>query len=252
MTLLEIRQLVFARSGRSDLVDPETFVDLGMDVHINAGIRHLESVVNGLHTVRKQVVDVAPGQFVVDVKNVRTITKVTLENSSGEFELDRRSREWIKGHFTQPYAETTYGQPCVWTPLPPSLVPEQAELTTTTRVPVMTYGYEELMFSNQGSGESERYMRVLIMPPADEVYTMSVYGKFGTKVLVEDEDFNFWTLNYSDAVVWAALRDIEGSNRNTEGVRDFDVMLQPIIRGIDMELMEHETVGMRQIRRAGL
>lgn len=252
MTLLEIRTLLFRRSGRADLIDPDTFADTGADVHINAGVRHIESMVDGLHTIRKYTIDVAANQYLVDVKNARTLTKVTIEGPDGEIELDRRTREWMRKHFSERWSEVSPGTPAVWTPVPPSLVPQQAALTTVTRTTVMTYAHEELMFANQNSGESERYMRVLLMPPADTTYTISVYGKFGSKELADDDDFNFWTLHYPDAVVWAALRDIEGGNRNTEGVRDFDAMLAPILRGIDVELSQHESVGIKQIRRAGV
>jgi len=95
--------------------------------------------------------------------------------------------------------------------------------------------------ANYLAGDLTEYTGVIIMPPTDEVITLRVYGVFHSVPLLSDEDENYWSNRYPNLLVMAALRNIEGFYRNTQGYNDYDAIIQRKLRGIDKDLAEQST-----------
>jgi hypothetical protein len=82
------------------------------------------------------------------------------------------------------------------------------------------------------SNWEETVNSVIILPPADGVYELELYGDFYTPFLVHNGDVNFWTLGYSMLLAQAANVFIEGGMRNTAGVRDFMTILDSNVKAM--------------------
>lgn len=68
---------------------------------------------------------------------------------------------------------------------------------------------------------------------------LKVYGKFHSLVLAANTDENYWSVNYSNLLVLACLRNREAFFRNTQGYDDFDRIIKRTIHGMDNDLTEN-------------
>lgn len=110
---------------------------------------------------------------------------------------------------------------------------------------IFSYDASEIMFREHG--DSEEYAGILFYPPADGVYTISVLANFYEKALVNDTDKNFWSINYPNLLVRAALLELEKTYRNTEGVSDYERPLREDLLSIDFDGYEEEVAGINKM-----
>jgi hypothetical protein len=105
--------------------------------------------------------------------------------------------------------------------------------STTTGTPLFWAEYIGRYADAQvASGEDPEDRSLMIMPPVDEAYTIEVHGIFHSEILVDDTDTNYWSINYPDVLVFAALRCLEATYRNTQGVRDYEEAIAHQLKGI--------------------
>lgn len=87
------------------------------------------------------------------------------------------------------------------------------------------------------------YEAVHILPPSDGSYTISILGKFYSPKLIRDNDKTFWTEEYPNILVHAALYELEKSYRNSTGANDWLNSVVVGLKGIDDEMVEQEISG---------
>lgn len=66
---------------------------------------------------------------------------------------------------------------------------------------------------------------------------IKIYGKFHSKALSSNTDTNYWSENYPNLLVMAALRNLEGFYRNTQGYNDYDRIVKDRLIEIDSDLV---------------
>jgi len=96
-------------------------------------------------------------------------------------------------------------------------------------------------FFNYVLADSDTYNGVIFMAPTDEALVVEIVGKFYSDTLTDNDDTSYWTQNHMMTLVWAALRQLEISYRNTEGARDWQRAIEDSVSGIDKDIVEEET-----------
>ena len=233
MALLDIRDLVIKHTGRVDLIN-EDGSDNGMNAIINAAQDVLE--MNFVHPKmkRRRPVSLAASGYKVDVPRCISMEEVwifgTMEGSQQRRKLEIKAESWLRANYSEAYSAITVGTPFYCAPL--------------------TIGVDDSLYADPLTGLSDvadlmsgnhfTYNGLLVLPPADAVYTLTIYGLFLSKKLALDTDINYWTENHPMALVMATALMMEGLLRNTEGIRAWNAALEPYIGGIDKSAADAE------------
>ncbi len=99
---------------------------------------------------------------------------------------------------------------------------------------------DEYGFDNGADYFINSGLRMLDRMVTDEVPTDNTYVE-------DDDDENFWMLNYPDLVTKAALQRLEVSYRNTAGANDWLTSLKLDLIDLDMELLEESIAGVDEM-----
>jgi hypothetical protein len=86
-----------------------------------------------------------------------------------------------------------------------------------------------------------KYDGILIMPPADGTYTISVYGAFYS-VLENNIDVSYYSEVYPELLIMASNLCLEAFYRNTQGVMDWYNSMKIWLDGIDKDIVNEEMV----------
>jgi hypothetical protein len=216
MALASIRTLFIALSGRDDLdvVAPATTAPA--DDFIRAGSKALDIEGDQDRAIKFYEVSLAAAACRLTVTQCRAIR--------GLWYWDDTLDEWAmidpKGfdEILEDYPaldKTASGSPVVWSREPIHEDPD-----------------------NQAATPTMDTMGIIVMPPTDTAITVKIYGKFYEKSLVAATDVNYWSEVHPQLLVYAALRELEVSYRNTQGYKDWDVRIKEYIAGIDKDLVE--------------
>lgn len=218
MDLLGVRQKFIELSGREDLASTTTGgqthdTDAGADFFIMGGSRWLDLITERGQQEAEFSVELAVGSWFVNISHARTIREVWFVDSGGDrVQLEWQSEREMWGSYPAE-GGTTNGTPAYWTKRIARSVPIQV-----------------------GSGLSPEDMQVVIMPPCDEAITLAVYGVFHSFPLVENDDENYWSAVYPELLIFSALRQMEASYRNTQGVKDWEGAMDEALKGIDNDV----------------
>lgn len=243
MTLLQIRQKFVELSGRYDLVsNPSTFTpDNGANFFIQAGQRLLDNLHERQLAWYKK--NLAIGDAVIDVQYAKSIKEVWVANADGRVQLDKVDYGWLRENFSKPVASQDQGDPLYYAVGINKLSPSQITLTTAAGASPytaqFTYGFEDLILANELS-EGYQYVTVLIAPPTDEVKTIEILGQFFSLTLSTDAQVNFWSEQYPELLVKAALYELECFYRNTEGAKDWYNAVDLELLGLDKNQVDEE------------
>lgn len=216
MNLLEIRQQFIKLTGREELattINEDYDTDAGADFFINGGIRDLdlEQVVG--QTIAEQHITMAIGEYEILMRDLRFVRRLFTKNSEGTLtELDKKDFTWLTENY-------------------PKLGSSDAGTTA----------YYTLLVDRQNvGGRSTEYRKLFVMPPTDTALELIVYGGFFSTTLVRNEDENWWTIVNPNLAIMAAIRNMEGFYRNTQGYNDYDAIIQKKLEGIELDQIEDE------------
>lgn len=238
MNLLEIRTDLMKKSGRYDLVIPETFADNGMDFHITAGQKYLDKLVTIPDSQANIFFSPVAGEYSITIdKSCRAIYEVWANDSEFRWLLNKLDLSTFKSKYNEPVSEITASSPYDYTFMDMrSISPDEqsslAEFLSKTAVEGSGYGYRGIVFG----------------PQFDATYTIEVIGLFGQILLSSDSDSNFWSFNYPHLLIMAALRSIEVFNRNTEGVNDWTKSILTETNELDFDVVEEESYNVTQMK----
>lgn len=246
MSLLTARTKFVKLSGRYDLVSsPTAFTpDNGANAYIQAGQKFLDDLQETKFYWYK--INLSIGQAVVDLSFARAIKEVWIADATSRTQLEKKDLGWIKENYNGPIASLDRGTPLYYARAVNTMAPQQAALTTANYSAAFTYGFEDIIFANE-TGYQGSYDSILIAPPTDAVITIEVLGKFFSNTLSADADENFWTRQYEDTLVWAALRQLDISYRNFEGAASYEDAIMKDTLGIDKNLVDEDISGVLQI-----
>lgn len=207
MNLLQIRQELVKKSGRYDLATTgaeEFDTDTGADYYINAAIKTLDLEQEQGEQVQES--SLSAGSSLAAFYRVRQISRLVFLEEDAEVELIRKTFSQISQLYPL-LTGTTVGTPGSWA-----------------------------IYAKNSMNPYIARTDILILPPPDAAVTVRAYGRFFSPSLVENTDENYWSIEYPQVLLLAALREIEGINRNTEGYSDYTILINERLFGIDKDL----------------
>jgi hypothetical protein len=238
MTLLAVREIFGKRSGRYDLVDPTAWTDLGADVFINAGIKHLDKLVGMDQTEATLYKTLAVGDWYTYFQNSRSIHEVWVSTTEEKWPLDEKDRAEMKEYYGDVPTEIDNGRPLFYYPTNLRTSPDDPAKITVSKFGSTAFEITAVPYTYNG---------LIFLPPADDTYTLEVVGNFYSPQLVNETDENYWTLEYPLVVVMAAMREVEIMYRNSEGVKDWDAAIYSVLTELDKDMVAQESANIRSM-----
>jgi len=241
-TLLWLREQFVKKSGRFNLVSDYSaanFADNGANLYLQAGQRFLDLTQDNPYSQAEHKVDLVSGDYYALVPYLRSVTAVWLYSVSSQSRtrLTPKSISWLKEEYPEQFADVTPSVPEYFSDEVFNLGPDQNLYTAMSEIQAavageetdFTYDFDGLLADNTFSNRG-----ILIMSPADGVYTLTVEGRFFSK-LTEETEYTYWTKNYPELSLFAGLFMLEAFYRNTTGMNDWIAAMRPFLNGIDKD-----------------
>lgn len=227
MALLDIRKWFIEASGRFDLVvDLSEHADNGADKYIKAGQRWLDRQAKFLNQQGQVYRTLAAGEFMLKLQYCRMLREVWAGISgSGLYPLTYITPKRMKLKFPKAYESASPGLPLYF-----------AQYSLREFESLADQGEDEFRVTDE---EPLLYDGILIMPPPDQEYHISLVGEFFTTELAADEDENFWTIHEPNLLVKAGLRELEAFYRNYQGVNDWTNSILQDLLGIEKDFVDN-------------
>ena len=245
MTLLQVRQKFVEACGRFDLVsdyEAEDYTDNGADYFIQAGLRILEAMVDtfeaGIQVWKK---DIIAGTYQLLPAYLRQAEEVWAydQSSDARTQLTQITHSEMLDKYGESFDNVSQGTPAYWCRLARPATGQETYDDMAAFVADLgnadyQYDYTSVLFNKDYTNSG-----ILIMPPADASYTISLYGRFHS-FLTGDGDYNFWSVRYPELVIMAACLSIEMHYRNSQGVRDWLGSIDLYVKGLDRDAVYEE------------
>ncbi len=245
LTLIQLRQIMAEQDGRYDLVNAD-WTDNGLDYYINAGARFLDSYRLTPKSYKWLKKDIIAGDYFVAVERLLALKEVWMRDATQGWQLTKKSLGYIKEQYPGAVSGISNGQPTYFVRVVTGLAPEQKALTSANYTDEFTFGFEDMIFSDQDTGHY-KHAGILWMPPSDGAYTIEILGQFMSDPLTADADRNFWTTQFPEILMAAANMVIEETYRNSSGVKDRMRAIDNYLIGLDHDLVEEEISGRNQM-----
>jgi len=238
--LQTIRSEWVRESGRYDRVNSNG-TDNGANRVINAAIRWLDRRATRPDDVSRQIfIDVAPGEYWVKCAYARVIESVWIADPSdngARWPLQRKTMDELRAQFPADWSAFENGTPRFWTPDVGRLAPDSLSQDYT--------GAADYADTYRG-GEAEAGLRgVIIMPAPKTTVVVTLFGRFFSKPLVNDNDFNWWTVTHPDLVKLVASYLIERIMRNRSGMEDYLVAINEELAMIDTDAAHEDAANVK-------
>ena len=229
MNLLQIRTKFRELSGRFDLVS-DIFADTGADFFINEGRKYLDR----LDETQKswgtcfRFLDI--GKYSVQFPYCRAIKEVWAATTLGRWQLEKKNiQDLINGYLLGSPSLRSTGEPLYYSPCITRAIPENQPISS----------FESFLgWVDIPSGNAHEYNAILVSVPASEKLTILINGLFYSAELINDTDENYWSVAHPMLLYMAAMRMIEISNRNTQGVKDWEKSITDDMRTLGFDLVE--------------
>jgi len=252
MNFGEIRTKFIDLSGRFDLADSmesAPYSDGGADFFIASGQRYLDNSQLHPKSLLRYQKDIVAGTYGLEFKDALSVKEVWFTTSSERKSLSKVGFGWMNTNFTYPPSDHSAGTPKYYSTNIIGLAGQQDALTTANYTGDFTRERESIHFADEASNTSHQYYRgIIFLPPNDTAGTITVYGNFKAKALSLNADENFWSVQYPDLLIQAANYSLESFYRNTEGAKDWKVIIDETLRGIDYNLVEETISGINQMQ----
>lgn len=208
-----------AVSGRADMTTAD------IDSWLNKGQMLLDQVTQFQKAPTRIQIAVTAGEFFGRFSvRVRTIESVWAADTSSKWKLTKVSSDYIRETWSTPPVDLDRSKPMYYTPDP------------------MTYynASGDFQYYSGVYSDSFTYNGILFMPPADTSYDIEVLGRFYSPILTDSQS-SWWLNVHGDLLVLAAMRMLEASYRNTQGVKDWENAMAPMLKAVHDDLAEEES-----------
>lgn len=239
MNLLQIRTKFRQLSGRFDLVNDD-FSDNGADFFINEGRKFLDRLDETQKSWASCFRTLRVGGFGVTFPYCRAIKEVWISAAvEGRWQLTKEPFQTLMyNYLSDSPSERSTGTPYYYSPCITRYIPENATVTDLDAYA----GFVEIP-----AGNAEHYNAILLSSPTDQQLVVEIRGLFYSAELVNDTDKNYWSEVHPLLLYMAAMRSIEITNRNTQGVNDWNASIAFEMKQIGMDLVEEEIAGVDQM-----
>lgn len=230
MSLADLRAQFVSESGREDLSNP------AIDRFINNGVRLLDRLSNFEKAPAVQrIILPANGKVVAFSSECRLIGSVfCIDSVDGRSPVTRKSYYEILSLDTP---DSTPGIPLYYAPSVLRAFPDSFDETDAAFVP-----YAAFIDANTAY---QSYRGIHLSPLTDEEYLIEILGKFYSPTLVSGGVApvldNWWSINNQQAIINAALYELQRSYKNTEGMNWAMSAIKETLIGLDYDDAEEES-----------
>ena len=198
MNLLEIRTQAAKQSGRYDLVDPATFADNGMALHISSGQRYLNKKSEMPKAFAHLSSSIVDGDYYKDFgHSFEELDSVTVTETAS-------ATTWELTHKTLYELEAIHTAAVYSVPMYYAYASYRTLKTAGNQTEAEFVGMEW----PEEDDDKYAYNGIIIIPHADQAYTVMAGGEFMPMILSGNTDTNFWSDEYPDLLILATLRSI--------------------------------------------
>ena len=238
MNLLQLRTMFRSLSGRFDLVN-EDFSDNGADLFINSGRMFLDRLDETQKSWASSFRFIDIGFYSTSFQHCRAIKEVWAATSIARWQLEKKdSHDLIAEYLTGIPSSRTVGTPSHYSPTITRNIPEN----------ISSADFESFLgWVEIPSGNAHGYNTILLNVPTSEKIIVEIKGLFYSSELVEDTDENYWSSIHPMLLYMAAMRQIEITNRNTQGVNDWTSSIAVEMKQLGMDLVEELIAEVTQI-----
>lgn len=246
MNLLEIRQQFVKVSGRYDLVVDayaSDWTDQGANFYIQSGQLALDQRVEMKMSEATYYKKLIAGQVGCTFPDCRAVREVWVQDLTGNvdddvaqysgdsrFKLAKRSRDYMRTKYSQQFQNLTQSGPKDYYLPGMRIFPDSITITE-----IESYiGWMDI----PPLGSRTMYNGVIVLPPPDHEIVLEIIGLFCTPKLTVDTDENFWSVNYPTVLLWAALKELEITYRNSEGAKDWERAITERLVDLDKDNVE--------------
>jgi hypothetical protein len=225
------------------------------DMYINNGQQWLDDQLDHRKTIKRYQVDISAGDSVITFYACRWIKEVWVMNADGRREVSKDSLNALRNYYNEAPADLEQGTPASYSPAVIGLTSEQKHLTSATGAhpytAQFTYDSDDLTLATAASPGGAHYALtgIVFNPPADEAYTMAVWGKFDSQPLYADGDRSFWTDRYPNYLVHAAAYQLAIAMANREKVDYWYQVIQQELLGLQKDMAEENFAKINNIPR---
>jgi hypothetical protein len=229
MNLIELRQMFRTLSGRYDLVNADG-EDNGANLFISAGVKYLDRLDETQKSWASHFKVLPIGQYAVTFPYCRAIKEVWVATTEERWQLTKKNlQDLIAGYLTGLPSSRNTGTPLYYAPCITRYVPEDATVESLEAF---------IGFVDVPAGNAHEYNTILLNVPTSESLLVIINGLFYSHELVNDEDKNYWSEVHPMLLYMSAMRQIEITNRNTQGVNDWTAAILDQMKQIGMDLVD--------------
>uniref|UniRef100_A0A6M3IFH6 Uncharacterized protein n=1 Tax=viral metagenome TaxID=1070528 RepID=A0A6M3IFH6_9ZZZZ len=232
MNLLGIRQQFIKLSGRYDLATTtvsEFDTDNGANFFINAGQRFLDRRFYHAKTIGRYFKQVAASSWYLTFQHCRSILTVWCNDDEDRWQLTKYDYDTIRNNYDGLVSGTDTGSPSFYCP-----VWIRSPLATDKDVRGAFFNYVK-------TDDDGTYNGILFVPPTDAVYIIEIIGHFYFSDLSSNTETNYWTNVAPEALIKAALYQLETFYRNSEGARDWLNAITLDVQPLEFDAVEQES-----------
>jgi len=161
----------------------------------------------------------------------RAIKEVWIADATnGRWQLQKKNlQDLIEGYLTGLPSSRTNGSPLYYAPGISRYSPEE--------IPADEFG-SMTGWVDVPSGNAHEYNAILLNVPVEYQSTIIINGLFYSKELENDTDKNYWSVVHPMLLINSAMRMVEVTSRNTQGVNDWDLAIGKEITQLGFDLVE--------------
>jgi hypothetical protein len=226
MTLVQVAFAVANELGRPELVTNFATADYTPTAMllrlINAAQDRLDSLIDHPAEELRANVAVVQGDYLVTVpSNFQHIERIDLETTTERLTLEKRTEEWMRLNYAEPFADVEEGEPADW-----------CRYTPTTAI--------------------TNARQLLLLPPADGSYTLCITGRKYLTEFASNSDTTWWSVAKPHVLVKMVKRTIAyEANRNSQEVADWDAEIRDDLFEIERQQGVEDMAGPRASRYMG-
>ena len=229
MNFLQMRIKFRELSGRFDLVD-SVGADLGAGFFLNEGRKFLDRLDETQKSWGSAFRYLEIGKNGVQFPYCRAIKEVWAASTTARWQLEKKNiQDLINGYMLGDPSSRETGAPLYYSPCISRIVPENQPANSLEAFAAWV---------DVSSGNAHEYNAILINVPTDTKLTIQINGLFYSAELVNDTDENQWSASHPLLLYMAAMRQIEVTNRNTQGVNDWEKAIGTDMKTLGSDLVE--------------
>lgn len=240
MEYQELSDILIRESGRYDLQNADGS-DNGLNRFINSGQRMLDRKGNILQTEARTYPSVEQGAYYLTIPECRVVESVWVLNQPLGLAATRIPMievPWddLQMQYPMLASQMVQSTPCQYArgsfrAAPSNLISVAQNMNSFA-------GFNDT-FADQNFDTDG----IFFAPAADAQYGFQVVGKFYTQAFTNDIMSTLWSALYPELLIAAARFWMEVANRNTEGRKDWEAIIQDQLTDLDKDRVEQYTNG---------